>query len=120
MKRREFITLLGGTAAWPLAARAQSSGRIRRIGIFINLTSDDAEGQSRNAAFLQGLGDGYPRRSSLQMNVDELDEQGARIVAWCFGPEGDLPIGDIMLAQKIALENDERAALAVANRGSSH
>ena len=46
------------------------------------------------------------------MNVDELDQHGVRIAAWCFGPEGELPIGDVMLAQKIALENDERAALA--------
>jgi putative ABC transport system substrate-binding protein len=55
MIRREFITLLGGAAAWPLAANAQPSVRVRRIGIFMNLASDDAEGQSRNAAFLQGL-----------------------------------------------------------------
>jgi putative ABC transport system substrate-binding protein len=56
MRRRNFITLLGGAAvAWPLAARAQPSVRVRRIGIFMNLASDDAEGQSRNAAFLQGL-----------------------------------------------------------------
>src|SRR6478752_1795676 len=55
-RRREFITLLGGAAAaWPLAARAQQAERVRRIGIFMNLASDDAEGQSRNAAFLQGL-----------------------------------------------------------------
>jgi putative ABC transport system substrate-binding protein len=54
--RREFITLAGGAAAaWPLAARAQQPERVRRIGIFMNLASDDAEGQSRNAAFLQGL-----------------------------------------------------------------
>ncbi len=42
-------------AAWPPAARAQQAERVRRIGIFMNLASDDAEGQSRNAAFLQGL-----------------------------------------------------------------
>ena len=55
MKRREFISMLGGAAAWPLAARAQQAERMRRIGILLNLASDDAEGQARLAAFHQGL-----------------------------------------------------------------
>src|SRR5215467_7176210 len=55
MKRREFITLIGGVAAWPLAARAQQAERIRRIGVLMNTVSDDAEGQARLAAFHQGL-----------------------------------------------------------------
>jgi len=53
MKRREFFPLLGGVAAWPLAARAQQ--KVRRIGIMMNLAADDPEGQARVAAFLQGL-----------------------------------------------------------------
>src|SRR5262245_23231883 len=57
MKRREFITLLGGAAAasWPLGARAQQPERMRRIGVLTNLPSDDPEGMARLTAFLQGL-----------------------------------------------------------------
>ena len=55
MKRREFVSLLGGVAAWPLAARAQQREKMRRIGVLMNLTADDAEGQGRLAAFQQGL-----------------------------------------------------------------
>jgi putative tryptophan/tyrosine transport system substrate-binding protein len=53
MRRREFITLVGGAAAWPLAARAQQNKR--RIGILMPLPANDREGQVRVAAFLQGL-----------------------------------------------------------------
>jgi putative tryptophan/tyrosine transport system substrate-binding protein len=55
MQRREFITLLGGAVALPLAARAQESERMRRIGVLLPGTADDAEYQARMAAFLQGL-----------------------------------------------------------------
>jgi putative ABC transport system substrate-binding protein len=54
MKRRDFITLLGGAAAWPLAGRAQQGDR-RRVGIFMDLAEQDREGQARVAAFREGM-----------------------------------------------------------------
>ena len=56
MRRREFVTLLGGAAAaWPLAARAQQPDRLRRVGVFINPVADDPVTQARLAAFVEGL-----------------------------------------------------------------
>ena len=49
-------------------------------------------------------------------NVFELDEKGEPARGWCFVPAGGLENGDVMLAQKIALETDEKGALALANR----
>jgi hypothetical protein len=53
-------------------------------------------------------------------NIHEIDDAGRPIMGWCFVPNGELVAGDVMLAQKIALETNERAALAVANRFTVH
>src|SRR4051812_11387418 len=55
MKRRAFITLLGGAATFPLMARAQQGERMRRIGVLLPAAADDAEFQARLAAFHQAL-----------------------------------------------------------------
>src|ERR1700726_2829186 len=55
MRRREFIVVVGGVAAWPLVAGAQQPDRVRRIGVLTGTAADDPEAQARHAAFLQGL-----------------------------------------------------------------
>ena len=55
MRRRAFISLLGGAATWPLAARAQQGESMRRIGVLMSTSADDPEGHARLGAFQQGL-----------------------------------------------------------------
>jgi len=71
MKRREFITLLGGAAAaWPLAARAQQADGMRRVGVLSSLTADDPEGQARVATFRQALQQlGWTEGRNLQIDI---------------------------------------------------
>ena len=89
-RRREFITLLGAAAAaWPLAARAQRRERMRRIGVLMNLTPDDAEGQARLAAFLHGLQEaGWAVGRNVRIDLrwgggdpDSFRKQAAELVA---------------------------------------
>src|SRR5262245_12699835 len=89
MKRREFITLLGGAAAWPLAARAQQRERMRRIGVLINLAADDPESPLRVAAFALGLSQlGWTAGRNVQIeyrwgagDADRIRKYAAELVA---------------------------------------
>ncbi len=84
MKRRNFITLLGGAmAAWPLAARAQQSERLRRVGVLIGV-ADDAQGQARLAAFRKGMQDlGWSEGRNIRFDIrfSEGDSGRARAYA---------------------------------------
>jgi len=90
VKRRAFITLLGGAAAaWPLAARAQQGERMRRIGVLMSTAADDPEGKARFTAFKQGLqqlgwDDGHNARIEARWsggNADDMRRYAAELVA---------------------------------------
>ena len=87
MRRRDFITLVGGSAvAWPLALRAQQSGQMRRIGVLVPLARDNPEAQARIAAFLQGLQKlGWTEGRNLQIEyrwgTGDLQKAAAELVA---------------------------------------
>ena len=87
MRRRKFIALLGGAAAWPLAARAQQGDRMRRIGVLMYLPADDAEGQARLAALTQALerlgwSDGRNLRIDTRWaNADDIRRHAAELAA---------------------------------------
>jgi ABC-type uncharacterized transport system substrate-binding protein len=70
VRRRQFITLLGGAAAWPLTARAQQQERMRRIGVLMSTAADDPESQLRLVAFVQGLQQaGWTAGQNLQIDT---------------------------------------------------
>jgi putative ABC transport system substrate-binding protein len=70
LRRRDFVTLLGGAAAWPLAARAQQSERVRRIGVLMSLEENDPEGKRRYSAFTQALSElGWTDGGNARMDI---------------------------------------------------
>jgi putative tryptophan/tyrosine transport system substrate-binding protein len=105
VKRREFITLLGGAAVWPLAARAQQGERVRRIGVLLNLAENDPEGKARLGAFLQGLQQlGWTNGRNVQIEYrwsagdpDRTRGYAAELAA--FAPDVILATGSAALGQ---------------------
>jgi putative ABC transport system substrate-binding protein len=105
MRRREFITLLGGAAAaWPLAGRAQQPGQMRRIGVLMNRTAGDREGQARIAAFHEALGqlgwsDGRNVRIDICWGEDDADrERGCAAELVALAPDIILAAGTVSVA----------------------
>src|SRR5262249_24598235 len=100
VKRRDFITLLGGAAAWPLAASAQQPERVRHIGVLMSVAADGPDGQPRVAAFLKGLQelgwtDGRNVRIDLRWGGGDAERSRkyvAELVA--LGPDVILASGD--------------------------
>ena len=91
MKRRDFITLLGGAGvAWPLAARAQQPERMRRIGVLMGWDENDSAGRTYLSAFAQGLAElGWidGRNALLDISwgagdAERLRSYAAELVAW--------------------------------------
>ena len=111
MRRRTFIALLGGAAAWPLAARAQQPDRVRRIGALYILGPDDQEAHARNVVFEQSLQQlGWTVGRNLQIDYrlaggdpDRLRRYAEELVA--LAPDvimsvGSVPIGPLLQATR--------------------
>jgi len=89
IRRREFIGLLGGTAAWPLTAHGQQSDRVRRVGVLMALAADDPDAPERIGAFMQGLQQlGWTVGRNVQVdtrwagtNTDDLRRHAAELAA---------------------------------------
>ena len=82
IRRREFMTLLGGAAAWPLAAGAQQGNRVRRIGVLMGLDENDPLAKPRVSAFTQALADlGWTDGRNVRMDLRWGGEDPNRIPA---------------------------------------
>jgi putative tryptophan/tyrosine transport system substrate-binding protein len=105
MRRRDFIEAFAGSAiGWPLAARAQQLGRMRHIGVLMNVAPDDAEGQVRNNAFVQGLQEaGWAVGRNIRIeyrwgagDTDRIHQYAAELIA--LAPDAILAAGTSAVA----------------------
>jgi putative ABC transport system substrate-binding protein len=103
MRRREFITLIGSAAAWPLSARAQRPDQIRRVGVLVGLAEDDPDAKARLGALRQGLEKlGWSEGRNIHLDVRYVlpaDEQRAQMLAKELLAAGP----DVVVAQTTAL-----------------
>jgi putative ABC transport system substrate-binding protein len=113
IRRREFITLLGGAAAWPLAAHAQQGGRMRRIGVLLAGDENDPEQKRRLSAFTQALAElGWTDGRNVRMDLRWGGGDISRIRAFAQELVGLKP--DIILAVTSPVTASANAALSPA------
>jgi putative ABC transport system substrate-binding protein len=98
IRRREFITLVGGAAAWPLAARAQQSSQVRRVGVLVGYAESDLMAQHRISAFQRGLQElGWREGHNIRLDVRFAAADPDRMRAYATELVGIVP--DVILAQ---------------------
>ncbi|WP_024510970.1 hypothetical protein [Bradyrhizobium sp. ARR65] len=100
--------------------RAENTREARGLRLLRDWLSPAQRAQFEAKGYFDVIGSDSGRKYRIyegtMTNVYELDEIGRPRMGWCFVPSGYLVAGDVMLAQKIALETAESASLAVANR----
>jgi len=109
------------SALLSVVARTGSSGRrARALTLLEEWLSPEQRACYERFRYFDVIGSDtgtrYRVHHGTQTNIEELSHTGQRVCRWCFVPEGNLAAGDVMLAQKIALETNERGALSVAYR----
>jgi hypothetical protein len=111
IRRREFITLLGGAvAAWPLTARAQQAARIRRVGLLLNLSENDLEAQRLLPAFREGLAQlGWADGHNLRIDY-----------RWAIMPEPARALGVTFQVFEVQAADELEAAFARTVRDGMH
>ena len=122
MLRREFITLLGGAAAWPLAARAQQRDRVRRIGVLTQYDENDPMAKTMVSAFTQALADlAWTDGRNVRMDLRWAGDDPNRIPALAQELVGLQP--DIILTSgtpaTVAVQGETRTIPIVCDRGRS-
>lgn len=119
LKRRVGEAVTGSSRALASALRDRSSANERALTLLEEHLSDTQRSQFADHGFFEVFGSQSGARYRIYqrrpVNVFELNSDGWIVRSWCFYPIGRLPLGDVLLAQKIALEHFERDALAVAN-----
>jgi hypothetical protein len=115
-----FFTAAAILVGLLLRSRARKQAEERGIALLRSWLTPEQDRQwaARRSFEVVGCDSGtrYRITGGTVMNIYQLNPEGRKVAEWCFAPEGKLVMGDVLLAQKIALETMERKALTIANR----